>query len=350
MTESPSHAVRLQQARHDRDGARLSRPFRRRRDPALLRSRLRLLFFALLVTAALALHGPVATLPAVGGVLIGVLSVAMARFQGRRLALTFVVLDWLLLGCTLAMTGGVHSWLLAGVPLLTAAHLGVSPRHETAYLLAPSLVLFIVVAIADPTLGGSRLVGSGLVLLLVAGGVIAGRRLSKTRGRRVPAPRLDAATGCYAAGRLPEMAAVRLDGAAAEGVPLGLVYVRLQHFEDSRSFLGAAGSEALIKGVAQHLRSRLTQRDVAFRLPPDAFAVLLPGRTLEESREIAALLAQEVAGHPISGRRQAVATGVAEFPAAGSVEELLSVARAEAQPAALSAHAPAPAVRVATAH
>ena len=210
-------------------GRALSRPPHRRRSQALLRSRFRTLLFPLLAVLACAIGHPAAAAPAVLGVLIGLLSGAVARRQGQRLALSFAVLDWLLLGCVLALAGGVHSWLLGAVPILTAGQLGVSPHHDWPYLLAPASLLVIVLAIADPSLGGNKTVSVAVFLLLVAGGVAAAYRIDPSRARRARPARIDAVTGFHTAQRLREVAAPRLQVAAAEQQPLSLVYVQLEH-------------------------------------------------------------------------------------------------------------------------
>jgi GGDEF domain-containing protein len=276
---------------------------------------------------------PVGATVAAVGLLVALASVVVARFQGERLAHTFAVLDWLLLGCTLAVAGGVHSWLLPAVPVLVAGQLIASPRHEWPYLLAPTLVLFAVVAIADPHLGGNRPAAAGMVLLLVAGGAITANRLTLQRTRRARPARIDAGTGFYTADRLLEVVQTRMALAAADGSPLSLVYLRLQHYEQSRSLPGARTSEALVKGVARRLQRRLAGSDLAFRLPPDAFVLVLPGRSISEARMLAEAAAAEIATGLIAGRRQALAFGAAAFPAAQSPRELVGAARAEAEAA-----------------
>ena len=343
------HDLVFLQLEHDPRGAALSRPPRRRRRPALLRSRFRTFLFLLLAVLACAIGHPAAAVPAVFGVLAGLLSGAVARRQGQRLALSFAVLDWLLLGCVLALAGGVHSWLLAAVPLLTAGQLGVSPHQDWPYLIAPSSLLVIVLAIADPTLGGNKVISVAVFLLLMAGGVAAASRVAPGRARRARPVRIDAVTGFHTAERLRKITALRIEVAHAEQQPLSLVYLQLQHFESSRGFLGARAGDALIKGVAQRLRGQLGPDDLAFRLGPDAFALVLPGRSLPQARALAATAAREVSGGLIAGRRQTLATGAAAFPAAGSVEELLSAARTAARRAAIDEQSAPQAARLAAA-
>lgn len=315
--------------------------------PALLRSRFRVLFFLSLVLAACATGRSLAAAPALLGLAVALVSVGVARLRGHRLAHTFVVLDWLLLGCCLALAGGVHSWLLAAVPLLAAGHLNVSPRHEWPYLLMSASVLLVVLAIADPGLGGNRLAGVAIVVSLIGGGTLAAHRLAVQRRRHVRQARIDAVTGFYAADRLPEVARVRLELAAADNTALSLVYLRPQPCDTGRS--GGRTSEALVKGVARRLQQRLSPGDLAFRLPHDAFVLLLPGRSENEARQLARAAAEDVAANLMAGRRPTVAFGCASFPAVRSPRELLALAREEARSASLPPAPPAQAVELATA-
>lgn len=308
----------------------MTRPPRRRRDPALLRGRFRTLFFALLALTALALGHGSAAVPAVVGVLIGVWSVQVARTRGSDLALTFVVVDWLLLGCTLVFSGGAESWLLGAVPLLALGQLAGAPRREWPYLLAPTVLLLLVLAIADPSLGGSRAGGVGKVLVLAAGGWIAATRLRPAAAPPRRAARVDGCTGMYTAERLDAVLHAGMGEALDQHQPLSVVVLRLDHFRDSRDFLGPQRSEELVRGVARRIARRLATDDTAFRVRDDSFVLALPGRTLTQARDLAAAIAHDVSAGLIGGRRQTLSVGAASFPTVRSLPDLLSAARDEA--------------------
>ncbi len=248
----------------------MSRPSRRRRDPALLRARYRTLFFLLLTLAALALGHPLAAAPAVAGALMGVYSVRVALKRPAELAHTFVVLDWALLGITLALSGGAESWLLLAVPFLVLGQLAGAPREEWVFLAGPSLLLVVILAIADPTLAGSRFLSVAKIVVLVAGGCVAATRLRRrpatVRRREQHAPKVDVSTGLSTAACLPAFLEDRTAAALDEHRPLSVVYVRMEHFEDSRNFLGAAGSEELVRGVARRAERRVASDGRAFRV------------------------------------------------------------------------------------
>lgn len=327
----------------------MSRPPRRRRNPALLRGRFRILIFLVLGIAALLLGHPPTVVPCLAGALLGLYSVHVARVRGEDLAHTFAVADWLLLGCALVLSGGAESWLLGFVPVLALGQLAGTPRREWPYLLAPTLLLLIVLAIADPSLGGSRAGGIAKVVVLVAGGWVAATRL-----RRAPAPRrrparVDDTTGFYTGERLTELLGAGMESALAEHRPLSVVCLRLEHFGDCRDFLGAQGSEQLVKGVARRIERRLDVDDRAFRVRADSFVLVLPGRSLAEARDLAAGASHDVSTNLIAGRRQTLAAGASSFPTVRRLEDLLAAARDEAAPAATQRQGAQPSLPLAVA-
>jgi GGDEF domain-containing protein len=317
----------------------VSRPSRRRRQPALLRARYRTLFFVFLTALALALGHRAAAAPALAGVLVGILSIRVARTRPAELAHTFVVLDWALLGLALALAGGAESWLLVAVPFLAMGQLAGAPRGEWPFLVGPSLLLLVILAIADPSLGGSLIGGVAKVAVLVAGGCVAATRLRRrpaARRRVAHTPKVDVSTGLSTAACLPAFLESAGAAALAEHRPLSVVYVRLEHYQDSRDFLGAEGSEELVRGVARRAERRVGADGRAFRVCPDGVALVLPGLSLAEARQVAADLAHEVSGSLIAGRRQTLATGASSFPTLRRLEDLLAAARDEALPAAVA--------------
>ena len=300
---------------------------RRRRHPELARARSRTLFFFLLVIASLAAGSKGGGAVAALGLLTGVYSVSVARRQGPVLAHTFVVTDWLLLGLCLAPAGGVDSWLLLAIPLLVLTELLCSERAEWPFLVVPSLLLAIVLAIADPTLGGDRAVGLVKVAALVTLGVFlasAVRRGGRRRPERVL--NVDPITGFYTRHRLHELLSLRMDEALAAHQPLGVVCLRLDHFGDATDFYGRPGAEAIARAVARRAGRLLGPDDLGFRPAPDAFVLALPGRSASETRELTALVSHEVTARLIGQHRQTVSAGCASFPATRSLEALLAEA------------------------
>jgi len=268
--------------------------------------------------------------PALLGVALGTYSVQVARTRDEDLAHTFAVLDWLLLGCTLVFSGGAESWLLAAVPLLAMGQLAGAPRKEWPYLVAPTLVLLIVLAIADPSLGGSRAGGVAKIVVLAVGGWVAATRLKRAPARRRRPALVDETSGFYTGERLEELLGAGMDAALADHRPLSVVYLRLEHFQDSRDFLGPERSEQLVRGVARRIERRMAIDDRAFRVQADSFVLVLSGRTLPEARGLAAEVAHDVSSNLIAGRRQTLAAGASSFPTIRRIPDLLAAARHEA--------------------
>jgi diguanylate cyclase (GGDEF)-like protein len=264
-------------------------------------------------------------------VAFGAYSVRVARTRHEDLAYTFAVLDWLLLACTLVFSGGAESWLLAGVPVLAMGQLADAPRKTWPYLLAPTLLLLIILAIADPSLGGSRAGGVAKVVVLATGGWVAATRLKRAPARRRRRPaRVDETSGFYTGERLEELLGAGMDAALAAHQPLSVVCLRLEHFQDCRDFLGMERSEQLVRGVARRIERRLAADDRAFRVRADSFVLVLADRTLAEARGIADEVAHDVSSNLIAGRRQTLATGASSFPTIRRLPDLLATARDEA--------------------
>ena len=271
---------------------------RRRPSPELSRGRFRTLFFALLLLSAVALRSAPAALSAAAALGVGVWSISVARGRGRSLSHTFVVCDWLLVGLTLALSGGMGSPLLVAVPLLVIVQLLPSDKAEWPYLVGPSLLVPIVLAIADPSLGGHKVFALGALAGLVLAGFAA----------------VDPTTGFYSRSRLRLLLPAELAAAAAAHQPLTLVCVRLDHFRDLHDFSGEQGSEAVVQTVARRLKRTLGPDDLAFRLSPDTLAFTLRERDARTARAWTQEAGHEVAGRLIDRRRQTLSFGCASFP------------------------------------
>ena len=298
---------------------------RRRPAAELSRARSRTLFFALLLLAAAALQaGPAAGIAA-AGLVLGLWSVSVARSRGRSLSHTFVVCDWLFVGLTLALAGKPLGPLLLFVPLLVVVQLLPSDRAEWPYLVGPSLLVPIVLAIADPTLGGHRaLVLSALAGLVLAGLAVAARlRRAPRRKGAVAAPAVDPTTGFYSRARVKALLPAELTAAETAHEPLALVCVRLDHFRDLRDFRGQEGSEAVVRIVARRLKRTLGPDDLAFRLSPDLFAVTLRGHDARSARDWIDEAGHEVTGRLIDRHRQTLSFGCASYPPVHDPRELL---------------------------
>ena len=163
------------------------------------------------------------------------------------------------------------------------------------------------------------------------------------------APKVDVVTGLYTTSRLEQIIGAQMALALQEHEPLGVVYARLEYFEDARNFMGQEGSDDLVRSVARRLQRHLGKDGVAFRVHPDAFVAVLPGASLREAHEIASAVSRDVSANLIGGRRQTLATGASSFPTVRDLPVLLAAARDDAAPAAGREAAPRAALPLAAA-
>lgn len=312
----------------------MSRTPRRRASSALLRARSRTLFFTALTIVALALGHRLGAGGGAFGAAAGAWTISVAHRRGTSLAHSFAVGDWLLLGLILAVSGGVGSWLVCAIPLLVLAQLLPSERGEWPFLVAPVIVLAIVVAIADPTLGGSRSVGLAKIFVLTLAGIGAAQAVVRGRARgegqrrrrRVQAVNVDPTTGFYAQARLHELLTLRLEQAQGEHRPLSVACLVVDHFTDTRNFFGAAGAEQIVAVIARRLQHALSSDDLAFRVAPDTFILALDKKTLPEAQAFTETLCHDVSAHLIGRQRQTLRAGVAAYPERRTPQDLLLAA------------------------
>ncbi|MBM3147041.1 MAG: GGDEF domain-containing protein [Actinobacteria bacterium] len=318
------------------------------RVPEIPRARFRVLHFTLLAVAcAVAGWWPAVGLAAacVGA---GIVSVLVAHSRGRDLALTFVTVDWLCVGIMTALTGGLRSPLMYTLPILVACHLLPTDPSEWSRVLAPSLAGLAVLLIADPSLGGSRLLGAATFAgLLLAGCLppllvrrrfpsVASRRRTPRRRRqaagascipRVPAT-VDATTGFHGLSRVADLVTGIVRDATRLHEAVGIVCIRLVSWQDLRDVRGELAAEAAAAAAARHIRRHIGPLDVAFRVSGDTFLLALRDRTTSQAQAVAAELQAALAAHRVerSGRRLTAVSGVSSYPATRSLQELLQLA------------------------
>lgn len=316
-------------------------PPRRPRCAALLRGRFRTVFFSGLLALCLLTAHPAAAAAAGAALLAAFVSMRRAGRRGDGTALTAVAVDWLAMGLVAGLSGGAGSWLLLALPLLVMGELAPSPRGDWPYFVTPALLMIIVIAIVDPGMGGSPATVLLKIGVLVTGGVLAAARLQRGGQRQVRTVTVDCSTGLYTARRLRPLLHERMDAALTAHEPLGLVRVRLDHFEDTRNFLGAEGCEELVRTVARRIGHHLRPDDLAFRVAADEFVLVLPDTGLGAARELGDTLAREVASNLIARQRQTLSVGAASFPTVRALDDLLAAAAVSADARAGDTAAPA---------
>jgi diguanylate cyclase (GGDEF)-like protein len=106
------------------------------------------------------------------------------------------------------------------------------------------------------------------------------------------------------------------------GQPVGLIVCDVDHFKEVNDRHGHAMGDAVLKNVAYQIRKELRAYDLAYRLGGEEFLVLVPGATLEATRQLAERL-RVVTQAPAEQIEVTASFGVAASGPAGFVFKAL---------------------------
>ncbi|KIH77335.1 PAS domain S-box-containing protein/diguanylate cyclase (GGDEF) domain-containing protein [Geoalkalibacter ferrihydriticus] len=132
----------------------------------------------------------------------------------------------------------------------------------------------------------------------------------------------------YFNGSLRRMAAVSARGKASHA----LLYLDIDHFKVINDNFGHQRGDAILREIAELMKSRLRRSDVLCRLGGDEFAILIPDADLTQACQVANEMSQIIQGHSLQmDARQSLelscSVGVSEIDgSAGSAEEYLKQA------------------------
>jgi diguanylate cyclase (GGDEF)-like protein len=114
--------------------------------------------------------------------------------------------------------------------------------------------------------------------------------------------------------------------ALRSGAPIGIIMFDVDHFKQLNDTHGHAAGDYVLRALAQMLIAHIREGDIVCRYGGEEFIVILPGASLEITRDRAEALRKLVAEVVIDyvGRSSAgvtISLGVACFPAHGSTSE-----------------------------
>ncbi len=141
----------------------------------------------------------------------------------------------------------------------------------------------------------------------------------------------DAVTGLHNRRWMLETFQRELDRRAHEKSPVALLIVDLDHFDQINQAVGRSAADSVLKQVADIIRRTVRPADLYARVAADRYAILLPGAELEDARQVADRLRQQIAGrqYPLRGRLAIqVTASVGIAPGGSELEPTLE--RAEA--------------------
>lgn len=150
----------------------------------------------------------------------------------------------------------------------------------------------------------------------------------KAQLRYQRAAKIDGVTGLYNRRWFDEVLARQWQRAEHEQAPLSLLFIDIDHFKRINDAHGHLVGDEALRAVADILQSGVRPLDLVARFGGEEFAVLLPGVTAAEAREVAERLRRDIAARPLSGQAGplavTVSVGVAERRAGERAADLLA--------------------------
>jgi diguanylate cyclase (GGDEF)-like protein len=144
----------------------------------------------------------------------------------------------------------------------------------------------------------------------------------------------DPLTGLYNRRYLEETMDRELHRARRQETQLGVVMIDLDHFKDFNDTFGHAAGDALLSALANVITTGIRADDIACRYGGEEFLLIMPGASLETTRERADNLSQAVRNLQVKYQDQllqstTISLGVAIFPDHGlTAEEVIAAADA----------------------
>jgi diguanylate cyclase (GGDEF)-like protein len=131
---------------------------------------------------------------------------------------------------------------------------------------------------------------------------------------------IDPLTGIANHRSLQEYLARRIRESQRTGQPVGLVMLDVDEFRLFNESEGHDTGDAVLRHVAEVLKTDLRPYDMAARYGGDEFTLVLPGTTGDDLRAAAERIRQRIAGHDFvspggQNRRVSVSVGFASYPA-----------------------------------
>lgn len=150
-------------------------------------------------------------------------------------------------------------------------------------------------------------------------------RLITTRQRALEERAVsDVLTGLHNRALLASTLEQAMEQARRTGTPMTLLGLDLDAFKAINDTLGHHTGDAVLKGVAEILRTRIRRSDKAFRLGGEEFLVFLYGTDQDQARQVAEDLRTTVESKPlVPGRPVTVSIGIAAFEGEADRDEWL---------------------------
>jgi len=258
------------------------------------------------------------------------------RVAGTALPEYWVFAAWAasvaIIGLSVALTGGptvpMMAWLCIPIVTLSARFsvrgIAVGVAFTIAVLLAVGVGVDAHAVWAYPPL----VIGPTALVIAVA---ILSTALMQSDVEHRSEAVIDELTGMLNRKALTHRIAELTEQARMTGEPVGMIVGDLDHFKAINDSAGHSIGDAVLRDVAQLLRTQLRAFDLAYRIGGEEFLVLLPGSGLTQSGVIAEQLRRAVAVATFGGeQRLTISFGVAASEPGGEFDYPAVFATADA--------------------
>jgi diguanylate cyclase (GGDEF)-like protein len=231
-----------------------------------------------------------------------------------RLAAAWLLAESAIAG-SVALTGGPRSpavaWLAIPVVTLSARF---SERGVLAGMGYAAGLIALVTLGVDPAYVAHHL--SAVVFPLALLGAIGALSTALMRSdlHHRGAAAIDPLTGMLNRNALTTRVGELAQQAVVARHSIGVIIGDIDRFKSINDAHGHAAGDAVLRDIADRLRSSLRAFDLAYRVGGEEFLVILPGASLERAQHVAEQLRASVADHPVAGLLVTMSFGVTASP------------------------------------
>ena len=231
-----------------------------------------------------------------------------------RLAAAWLLAESAIAG-SVALTGGPRSpavaWLAIPVVTLSARF---SERGIVAGVGYAAALIVLVTLGVDPSYVEHHVAALIFPLALLGAIGALSTALMRSDLHHRGAAAIDPLTGMLNRNALTTRVGELAQQAVVARQSIGLIIGDIDRFKSVNDAHGHAAGDAVLRDIADRMRSSLRAFDLAYRVGGEEFLVILPGASLERTANVAEQLRAAVAGRPVAGLLVTMSFGVTASP------------------------------------
>jgi len=222
----------------------------------------------------------------------------------------------LLLGQPLNTLSSVLTAVYAFLPLIILAGLGIFPLTalEGAVFSAPVLAAEVLAgALGLNMLSLGLTIGTvWLSMMLAIVATLCGMSQLEFIIQLVRQAIRDGLTGCFTRSSGEELLELQFIATSRSGTPMSIAFIDLDNFKQINDAYGHEAGDQALADASKQLRAVIRSGDMLIRWGGEEFVMLLPGATVDETRQILTRLRANGLGQRPDGSLLTASIGVAE--------------------------------------